>query len=269
MLFTIIRRDWNNVDDYEKLRATMIAQELGWASFAADIYGAEYEMGVPDEMRGTLAGTYRNEQPDVFLQRIAAAVEQVAAMPEVDNSKIALVGYCFGGSGVLMFAIDDSSINDNVAAVVSFHGGLGPHVFDHRNMSSTSMEGGDMIKPEILVLSGGNDDASSDIQTLEMTLDNSTNLWEITRYWGIEHAWTVWGGDAYNEWADIRSWESMVEFLEEVFDETSFEYSPMGVDGVEAVDYTDATDGKELRGYLAQPNASMYVTPSPAVIIIP
>lgn len=244
----------------------MIAQQLGWAGFAADIYGAEYENGVPNDMRGTLAGLYRSEQPELFMQRIAAAVDHVAAMPEVDSSKIALVGYCFGGSGVLMFAIDDSSINDNVAAVVSFHGGLGPHVFEHRNMSATE---GDMIKPEILVLSGGEDDASSDIQTLEMTLDNSTNVWEITRYWGIEHAWTVWGGNAYNEWADIRSWNSMVEFLEEVFGETSFDYSPLGVDGVEAVDYTDATDDKELRGYLARPDANMFVTPSPAVVIIP
>lgn len=244
----------------------MFAQELGWASFAADIYGAEYETGVEDAMRGTLAGLYRSEQPELFMQRIVAAVEQVAAMPEVDSSKIALVGYCFGGSGVLMFAIDDSSINDNVAAVVSFHGGLGPDVFEHRNM--TSMDG-DMTKPEILVLSGGNDDASSEIQTLEMTLDNSTNMWEITRYWGIEHAWTVWGGDAYNEWADVRSWDSMVEFLQEVFGETSFEYSPLGVDGVESIDYTDATDGKELRGYLAKPDPNVYVTPSPAVIIIP
>lgn len=169
----------------------------------------------------------------------------------------------------MMFAIDDSSVNNDVAAVVSFHGGLGAHVFEHRNR--TAMDDMDATKPKMLVLSGGEDDMSSEIQTLEETLDASGNEWEITRYWGIRHAWTVWD-DArgrYNEWADITSWNSMIKFLMEVFGETSFDYEPQGVDGVEAIDYTDPTDDAKLRGYVARPDSAVFKGPHPAVVIVP
>ncbi len=169
----------------------------------------------------------------------------------------------------MMFAIDDSSINNGVAAVVSFHGGLGPHVFDHREKTATDEM--DATKPKVLVLSGGEDDMSSDIQMLESTLDESGNEWEITRYWGIQHAWTNWNDSRgrYNEWADITSWNSMIEFLKEVFGETSFEYDPLPIDGIEAVNYTDSTDGKELRGYVARPDSTKFQGPHPAVVIVP
>jgi hypothetical protein len=39
--------------------------------------------------------------------------------------------------------------------------------------------------------------------------------WEITRYAGVGHGFTEWGGDAYNVLADVRSWESMWNVLSE------------------------------------------------------
>jgi Dienelactone hydrolase family len=168
-----------------------------------------------------------------------------------------------------MFAIDDSSANNGVAAVISFHGGLGSHIFDHRN--KTAVDKTDDTKPKMLVLSGGEDDMTSDIQLLEETLNAAGNEWEITRYWGIQHAWTNFDDSLgrYNEWADITSWNSMIEFLTEVFAEISFEYEPLGIDGIEAVNYTDLTDGKALRGYLARPDSTKFQGPHPAVVIVP
>jgi hypothetical protein len=37
--------------------------------------------------------------------------------------------------------------------------------------------------------------------------------WGITRYAGVGHGFTEWGGDAYNVLADVRSWESMWSVL--------------------------------------------------------
>jgi dienelactone hydrolase len=171
----------------------------------------------------------------------------------------------------MMFAIDDSNANNGVAAVVSFHGGLGPHIFDYRNKTAIVDEEKDDVKPKILVLSGGEDDMTSDIQMLEKTLDASGNEWEITRYSGIRHAWTVFDDTRgrYNQWADITSWNSMTEFLMEVFGEISFEYEPLPIDDIESVDYTDLTDGKRLKGYLAIPDSTKFQGPHPAVVIVP
>ena len=110
---------------------------------------------------------------------------------------------------------------------------------------------------------------ASDIMTLETQLDNATAMWEITRYAGIEHAFTVWDDRRYNEWADTRSWMSMKQFLQETFGEITFESPKPSAIAVEAVPYVDETDGKALQGYLAKPDPAVWQTPSPAIVIIP
>ncbi len=75
----------------------MVAQTFGWVGFAADIFGAEYEGTGPSDF--TLLRMLRNEQPQIFMDRIHAAVQVVANVSVVDPTKIALAGYCFGGSG--------------------------------------------------------------------------------------------------------------------------------------------------------------------------
>lgn len=258
------------MNEYEQQRATLAGETLGYVGFAADIFGSDYAGTVPMEQRGNLTRFYRNQQPELFMSRFAAAVRHVAAMPEVDTGKIALAGYCFGGSGVLMYAIDEERNTDGlVKAVVSFHGGLGNHIWDHRERAQAVVAANDVERPHVLVLSGGIDDMASDIMTLEQTLDNATVNWEITRYSGIDHGWTNWFDGRYNEWADLRSWESMIEFLEESFGEsTGFATEPPETVEVEEIPYVDEMDGKALQGYLARPN-NEWQSPSPAVVIIP
>lgn len=77
----------------------MVSRSFGWVGFAADIFGAQYEETGPGDDRSMLLRGIRNEQPLVFMDRIKAAVDEVAKMPMVDPTKIALAGYCFGGSG--------------------------------------------------------------------------------------------------------------------------------------------------------------------------
>ena len=83
---------------------------------------------------------------------------------------------------------------DDVKAVVSFHGGLG-------SLPPVTVN----VEPKLLVLSGGNDDASTDIMDLEMTLDKANATWEITRYSDLDHVFTVLGNPDYNEWVRIST----------------------------------------------------------------
>jgi dienelactone hydrolase len=95
----IIIPDWDGVNEYEQVRATMVAQEWGYVGFAADVYGAEYHQ-VEGDMRGQMAGLYR-DNPELFASRIQNAIAVVQNMTEVDPERIALVGYCLGGTGTL------------------------------------------------------------------------------------------------------------------------------------------------------------------------
>jgi dienelactone hydrolase len=245
-------RDWDGVNDYEKLRAKMVAEELGYIGFAADIYGKDLHTVENITMRSELATLYRSNVT-LFANRIQAAVDVVRTFDEVDVDNVAIMGYCFGGTGVLIYALE--GVND-VKAVVSFHGGL-----------SMIPDAGPVVEPKVLVLSGGDDDTSTEIIDLEMTLDMANATWEITRYSDIQHAFTVFDDERYNEWADMRSWESMKEFLAECFGEKAFESNPPTSVDVEAVNYTDV-DGTELMSYIAMPSMN-WQRPLPAVLIIP
>jgi dienelactone hydrolase len=229
-----------------------VAQELGWIGFAADIYGPEYHQVDDLVLRRELATTYRNDTA-LFSGRIQAAVDAVKAMPGVDSDRIALAGYCFGGTGVLMYAFLGM---EGVAAIVSIHGGL-----------AYNTPVGPPVGPKLLVLSGGDDDASSEIMDLEHALDSANATWEITRYSGIEHAFSVFSDDRYNAFADTRSSESMYDFLRETFDEIEFESNEPDEFRVLTVPYDDV-DGTKLQGYLAMPSDE-WKRPLPAVVIFP
>lgn len=107
------------MNEYEKLRATKLAN-LGYVAFAADIYGADLQ-DIPDiNTRINLTSNYRGNT-ELFVQRIERAIEQVFSYDFVDTDGIAVIGYCFGGTGIIQLAF---SGNRDVKVVVSFHGGL-------------------------------------------------------------------------------------------------------------------------------------------------
>jgi len=248
----IIIPDWDGVNFYEQQRATMIAEQFGWVGFAADIYGPD-KHEVPDsEERSALAGLYRGNAT-LFVSRIQAAVDEIKTLEEVDSDNVALAGYCFGGTGVISYGLLGG---EGVVGLVSFHGGL-----------SDIPEAGPVMGPKLLVLSGGEDDTATEVYDLENTLNAANSTWEITRYSGIEHAFTKFDDDRYNEFADQRSWDSMAGFLKEAFGEEPFDGMEPEATNVTAVDYTDV-DGAELRGYLALPSDDFDI-PAPAVVLLP
>jgi len=239
----------------------LIADTTPYHAFVADIYGI---LDVADDQRGVLAGLYRNQEPDLFMARIQAAVDHIKS---TSSASVALVGYCFGGSGVLMYALGDPQVE----AVVSFHGGLGSHVFDRLAVQSRQAS---LSSTSVLVISGGNDDASSDIMTLEETLDMANvtvNDWEITRFHGLRHGFTVWGSGAYDPWADERGWNSMLQFLAVRFGQTSLDYEHPDMEDWQefAVPYVDETDGTAMQSYFIAPDATKWSLPAPTVFIIP
>jgi dienelactone hydrolase len=119
LLCNIKRRDWDGVNLYEKERATLLSS-LGYAAFAADIYGADLQSNLTTDMKIQYATMYRSNMT-LFVQRIERAISQVKTIDNVDTENIAVIGYCFGGTGIVQLAFAGSS---DAKVVVSFHGGL-------------------------------------------------------------------------------------------------------------------------------------------------
>jgi len=99
----VVLPDWDGVYTYEQQRATMLA-DMGYVGFAADIYGINDHIVEDFDRKVELATLYRSNVT-LFVQRIKAAVNLVKTFDEVDPEKVAIIGYCFGGTGVMVWRI--------------------------------------------------------------------------------------------------------------------------------------------------------------------
>lgn len=204
----IIVHNWNGVTKEELKRADMVAG-LGYVAFAADIYGKGIRP-TGDEA-ASLSSSYKKNVP-LMRERIKAAYDVVAKMPNVDPKKIAVIGYCFGGTVALELARSGADI----LGVVTFHGGLStPDPKDAKN-----------IKGKVLVLHGADDPYVDEKEVLafQKEMRDAKVDWEMVFYGNAVHAFTEWdlpqensAGAAYNPLADKRSWEEMKRFFKDIF----------------------------------------------------
>ncbi len=204
----LVVHDWNGIGEYTQVRAQMLAR-LGYVAFAPDIYGRGIR---PDDSEAAqVAGGYYGN-PSLMRARILAGLDQLRSLPQVDDTKIAAIGYCFGGSVALALAASGADI----AGVVSFHGGLVP----------VSPEDAARIKAKILILGGAADPVVPDdaVKAYEDSLRAAPQVdWQHTRYAGAMHAFTLPEADApdhgaqYDKSAERRSWVAMQTFFDEIF----------------------------------------------------
>ncbi|MFK7790820.1 MAG: dienelactone hydrolase family protein [Phycisphaeraceae bacterium] len=204
----LIVHQWMGLTDYEKGRAKQLAK-LGYVAFALDIYGTDFK---PTNMQeaGKASGAFKNNR-DLFRKRLNIGLDQLQQLEVVDTKRIAAIGYCFCGTGVLELARSGAE----VAGVVSFHGGLdAPTPKDAKN-----------IKAKVLVLHGADDPfvPQEGIDAMKKSFNDVKVDWQMIEYSGAVHSFTqpMAGNDnargaAYNAKADKRSWHHMRTFFNEV-----------------------------------------------------
>ncbi|PKA03489.1 dienelactone hydrolase family protein, partial [Leptospira ellisii] len=144
--------------------------------------------------------------------RIAAALETLKSQPEVESGRIAVIGYCFGGTVALELARSGAPI----LGAVSFHGGLDtPNREDAKN-----------IKGKILALHGADDPfvKQEEVESFQEEMRKAGIDWQFISYGGAVHSFTIKEagndnskGAAYNPKADRRSWIELISFLREIF----------------------------------------------------
>jgi dienelactone hydrolase len=205
----VVFSDWMGVGDFSKERAKRLA-EAGYIALAADIYGAGIRPKDAKEA-GILATQYKKER-DLLRERAKAALLALQAIPGVDQSRVAAIGFCFGGTAALELARTGAPL----AGVVSFHGGLEtPDPALARN-----------IKAKLLILHGAEDPLvpATEVQAFEDEMMQAKVDWQLVKYSGAVHAFTnpMAGNDptkgvAYDASADKRSYQAMTDFFKEIF----------------------------------------------------
>jgi len=198
---------WMGIGEHEKNVAQKL-NALGYHAFIADIYG---EGNYPQNTKeaGERAGHYKTNIAE-YHKRTRLALDQLVKSG-ADANKIVVIGYCFGGQG----AIEAARTNMNVRGIVSFHGSYG------RDAARTI----EPIKPKVLILHGADDPycSAADITALQDEFRKAGADWQMNYYANAVHAFTEPAagtdnskGVAYNETADKRSWQALLDFLKEV-----------------------------------------------------
>ena len=196
--------------DFAMARARMLA-ELGYVAFAADMFGDRRQARNLQEV-AKLVGDLRDE-PQMLRARGRAALAKLAALPQVDASRIGAIGFCFGGSVVLELARDGADLK----AVVSFHGVLA---------TRTPAVSGN-VKASVLVCTGADDPLAppEQIKAFEDEMRAAdVRDWQVISYGNTLHGFTNPAADGsmlrtalYSEQADRRAWASMRSLFDEVF----------------------------------------------------
>ena len=205
----LVVHDWMGVSDDTKMRAEMLAG-LGYVAFTADIYGKGVRPKNAQEAQAE-AGKYFQDRT-LLRARAKSGLDYLASRPEVDPSRLGVMGYCFGGGTSLELALRGAPVK----GVVSFHGSL----------STPTPEDAKNIKGKVLILHGADDPyvKQADVAAFMDEMRKGGVNWELVQYSGAVHAFTIKGagadnskGAAYNEQADRRSWEAMKQFFAEIF----------------------------------------------------
>ena len=203
----LIAHEANGLDDFQKGRARQLA-DLGYVAFALDYHGG----GTPPEFTAAQARTGELwEDHDRMRALGRAGLDVLLAEPAVDPTRVAAIGFCFGGALVLELARTGADLR----AVVGFHPGL-------RN---TRPEESANITGTVLICLGSDDPytTAEDRAAFEAEMRAANVDWRMHIYGGVEHSFTHprvadvgIPGLRYHQPTAERSWGEMLQLFDEV-----------------------------------------------------
>lgn len=203
----LVFHEFWGLNDYAKKRADQLAG-MGYRALAADMFGEGKMSDHPEEASAMMAQVKSNLA--LWVGRANAALAELKMAEGVDPTRVAAIGYCFGGATALQLAYSGA----NILAAISFHGAL--------PIPETTKD----IKAKLLILNGADDTfiTAETIQKLKAVLDKGGVNYKFINYPGAVHSFTVPDADrrgmkgaAYNAAADKQSWEEMDKLLKQVF----------------------------------------------------
>lgn len=180
--------------------------------FLGDMYGKALRPANGTEAQAAVKPFYADRAR--LRRRVVAALDELRALgakhaAPIDLAKLAAIGFCFGGTSVL----DLARTGADVAAVVSFHGGLStddPALARH-------------IKARVLVMNGADDRGTMpDVPAFLAEMRQSPSPWQFIAYGGAVHCFAEpWAnsppGCVYDAPVAKRAFAQMHAWLDEAF----------------------------------------------------
>lgn len=205
----LVAHDWSGRREFACKAAEKVAG-WGYVGFALDMYGKGVFGADGDvELNSSLMNPFASDRA-LLRQRMKAALVAGRNVPQVDASRVAAMGYCFGGMCVLELARSGA----DVLGVVSIHGIFAPGEVPNEPITS-----------KVLCLHGHDDPMVPPDQVLafETEMTEAEVDWQVHAYGGTMHAFTNPGandpgfGTVYNATAETRAYQSLTNFLAEIF----------------------------------------------------
>lgn len=187
------------LNDHIKNMANVLARQ-GYVVLAVDLFKGEVSVD-PNDTRRMVQSVRNNSEHAI--SNLQTAVKYVGSLPNVDSSKVASIGWCFGGGQSLQLALN--SQDHPLAATILYYGA--PLITDKGNLSK--------IKWPVLGIFGDQDRGIpvEQVNQFKASLDEVGITNEIQIYPGVGHAFANPSGANYapNETED--AWKKTLSFL--------------------------------------------------------
>lgn len=199
--------NWYGVNDMAITKAKMIAGK-DYVILLTDMYGKGVRPTNDDEAGAAVKPFYADRS--LMKKHVTKALEELKAQvgkAPIDGSRLAAIGFCFGGSAVL----DLVRSGADIASVVTFHGIL----------STDDASQAKNIKAKVLVLNGADDSYVPNDQkaAFEKEMRDAKVDWTLVDYGNTVHCFTEKeaagkaGNCRYDERSATRAYAAMHEFI--------------------------------------------------------
>jgi carboxymethylenebutenolidase len=194
----IVIHENRGLNDNIKSTADILAKQ-GYVVLAVDLFQGQVTDN-PDRAR-ELSSAVRNN-PSVAVENMKSAVSYLSSLQNVNASRIASIGWCFGGGQSLQLALN--SEDHPLAATIIYYGQV---VNDTSELSK--------IKWPVLGIFGDQDQAISvdSVEAFERALNETGVTNEIYMYPGVGHAFANPSNDNYAPQETADAWKKTLAFL--------------------------------------------------------
>ena len=208
----IVVHEWWGHDAYARKRAEMLAK-LGYTAFALDMYGTGKLASHPKDAKSFMMAATKSVGQ--IKSRFLAAYDLLKKQNTVDKSKLAAIGYCFGGNVAVNMALAGVDLN----AAVAYHSTLTQWVKKPPRD----------LKMKIRVFNGADDPflQKTTLGSFDAVMKASGADYKHIYYPSVVHSFTNPGATekgkkfnlplAYDAKADEDSWKQTLELFREVF----------------------------------------------------
>jgi carboxymethylenebutenolidase len=189
------------LNDNIKNMTNILAKQAGYVVFAVDLFKGQSTQD-PNQAMQLVKTTRAN--PQEAISNLEAAVNYVSSLPFVDSSKVASIGWCFGGGQSLQLALH--SERHPLAATILYYGT--PLITDKQELSK--------IKWPVLGIFGDQDKSIpvEQIQQFKAALDADGIINEVHIYKGLGHAFANPSGPNYAPKETADAWQKTLVFLQ-------------------------------------------------------